>query len=243
VSSERSTTAVLSVQCRRTKSAEIIADGGAGLLRRGQRRLEYAGLRASRTKVQPGVDISHIPPVGVGAFTIAAIISGEPCGRAEGSCAGRCVRRFRADSPGVQARRSSRSSARRRSRRSAMRSLRIVSIEEPCRRIKSGHHRRQRRGALLRQHLWEIFPELDGGASSRPRTRSTTSSSITTSASLSFFYEQIGLPPTRHSDEVGWNSNNLLEVMYSTPRCRRTSVRALRGRLRRRSDHRLRDLY
>jgi hypothetical protein len=35
-------------------------------------------------------------------------------------------------------------------------------------------------------------------------------------ASLSFFYEQIGLPPTRHSDEVGWNSNNLLEVMFNT---------------------------
>jgi hypothetical protein len=35
-------------------------------------------------------------------------------------------------------------------------------------------------------------------------------------ASLSFFYDQVGLPPTRHSDEVGWNSNNLLEINYST---------------------------
>jgi hypothetical protein len=34
--------------------------------------------------------------------------------------------------------------------------------------------------------------------------------------SLSHFYELVGLPPTRHSDEVGWNSNNLLEVMFST---------------------------
>lgn len=35
-------------------------------------------------------------------------------------------------------------------------------------------------------------------------------------ASLSFFYDQVGLPPTRHSDEVGWNSNSLLEINYST---------------------------
>lgn len=34
--------------------------------------------------------------------------------------------------------------------------------------------------------------------------------------SLSFFYDQVGLPPTRHSDEVGWNSNNLLEINFST---------------------------
>jgi hypothetical protein len=34
--------------------------------------------------------------------------------------------------------------------------------------------------------------------------------------SLSFFYDKIGLPATRHSDEVGWNSNNLLEVNFST---------------------------
>jgi Family of unknown function (DUF6353) len=34
-------------------------------------------------------------------------------------------------------------------------------------------------------------------------------------ASLSSFYEHIGLAPTRHSDEVGWNTNNLLEVMFS----------------------------
>lgn len=36
------------------------------------------------------------------------------------------------------------------------------------------------------------------------------------SCSLSFFYDQIGLPPTRHSNEVGWNSNSLLEVNFST---------------------------
>jgi Family of unknown function (DUF6353) len=35
-------------------------------------------------------------------------------------------------------------------------------------------------------------------------------------ASLSFFYEKIGLPPTAHSDEVGWNTNNLLELSLST---------------------------
>jgi len=34
--------------------------------------------------------------------------------------------------------------------------------------------------------------------------------------SLSFFYDQVGLPPTRHSNEVGWNSNNLLELNFST---------------------------
>jgi uncharacterized protein DUF6353 len=34
-------------------------------------------------------------------------------------------------------------------------------------------------------------------------------------ASLSHFYEEIGLPPTRHSDEIGWNTNNLLEVVFS----------------------------
>src|SRR4029077_17017748 len=35
-------------------------------------------------------------------------------------------------------------------------------------------------------------------------------------ASLSFFYEQIGLQPTRNSDEVCWNSNQLVEVTFST---------------------------
>ena len=34
--------------------------------------------------------------------------------------------------------------------------------------------------------------------------------------SLSFFYDKIGLPATRHSNEVGWNSNNLLELNLST---------------------------
>jgi len=34
-------------------------------------------------------------------------------------------------------------------------------------------------------------------------------------ASLSQFYEEIGLAPTRHSDEIGWNTNNLLEVVFS----------------------------
>lgn len=34
-------------------------------------------------------------------------------------------------------------------------------------------------------------------------------------ASLSQFYEEIGLPPTRHSEEIGWNTNNLLEVTFS----------------------------
>lgn len=35
-------------------------------------------------------------------------------------------------------------------------------------------------------------------------------------ASLSQFYEEIGLPPTRYSDEVGWNTNNLIDVTFST---------------------------
>lgn len=35
-------------------------------------------------------------------------------------------------------------------------------------------------------------------------------------ASLSQFYEEIGLPPTRYSDEVGWNTNALIDVVFST---------------------------
>lgn len=35
-------------------------------------------------------------------------------------------------------------------------------------------------------------------------------------ASLSSFYEEIGLPPTSYSDEVGWNSDHPLEVTFST---------------------------
>lgn len=34
--------------------------------------------------------------------------------------------------------------------------------------------------------------------------------------SLSFFYDEIGLPPTGYSDEVGWNANHALEIYYST---------------------------
>jgi hypothetical protein len=36
------------------------------------------------------------------------------------------------------------------------------------------------------------------------------------SASLSMFYEEIGLAPTSYSDSVGWNSNHHLEVVFST---------------------------
>jgi len=36
------------------------------------------------------------------------------------------------------------------------------------------------------------------------------------SASLTMFYEEIGLPPTDYTDSVGWNSNNLMEVKLST---------------------------
>lgn len=36
------------------------------------------------------------------------------------------------------------------------------------------------------------------------------------SASLSFFYEEIGLPPTTYTDSVGWNANNRMEVQFST---------------------------
>jgi hypothetical protein len=36
------------------------------------------------------------------------------------------------------------------------------------------------------------------------------------SASLSMFYEEIGLPPTPYTDSVGWNMNNHMEVKLST---------------------------
>lgn len=36
------------------------------------------------------------------------------------------------------------------------------------------------------------------------------------SASLSMFYEEIGLAPTSFSDSVGWNTNNSIEVQFST---------------------------
>jgi hypothetical protein len=36
------------------------------------------------------------------------------------------------------------------------------------------------------------------------------------SASLTQFYDEIGLPPTTLSDNVGWNINNRVEVEYST---------------------------
>lgn len=34
--------------------------------------------------------------------------------------------------------------------------------------------------------------------------------------SLSSFYDEIGLPSTEYSEEVGWNLNNILDVTYST---------------------------
>lgn len=36
------------------------------------------------------------------------------------------------------------------------------------------------------------------------------------SASLSMFYEEIGLPPTDYTDSVGWNMNHHMEVQFST---------------------------
>jgi Family of unknown function (DUF6353) len=36
------------------------------------------------------------------------------------------------------------------------------------------------------------------------------------SCSLSFFYEEIGLPPTPYTDSVGWNMNNHMEVVFTT---------------------------
>lgn len=36
------------------------------------------------------------------------------------------------------------------------------------------------------------------------------------SCSLSFFYEEIGLPPTTYTDSVGWNLHNKMEVVFST---------------------------
>lgn len=36
------------------------------------------------------------------------------------------------------------------------------------------------------------------------------------SASLSMFYEEIGLPPTDYTDSVGWSMNNPMEVQFST---------------------------
>lgn len=35
-------------------------------------------------------------------------------------------------------------------------------------------------------------------------------------ASLSSFYEKIGLSPTAYSDDVGWNTDHLLELQFST---------------------------
>lgn len=35
-------------------------------------------------------------------------------------------------------------------------------------------------------------------------------------ASLSSFYDEIGLPPTPYSDTVGWNGNERFEVLFST---------------------------
>lgn len=35
------------------------------------------------------------------------------------------------------------------------------------------------------------------------------------SASLSEFYDEVGLPPTSYSDNVGWNMNNRIEVQFS----------------------------
>jgi hypothetical protein len=34
-------------------------------------------------------------------------------------------------------------------------------------------------------------------------------------ASLSEFYDEIGLPPTNYTDTVGWNANNRIEVVFS----------------------------
>jgi hypothetical protein len=36
------------------------------------------------------------------------------------------------------------------------------------------------------------------------------------SASASEFYDEIGLPPTTYTDQVGWNTNNHLEILFST---------------------------
>jgi hypothetical protein len=36
------------------------------------------------------------------------------------------------------------------------------------------------------------------------------------SASLSEFFDEIGLPPTTYSDSVGWNMNSTVEVVFST---------------------------
>ena len=34
--------------------------------------------------------------------------------------------------------------------------------------------------------------------------------------SLSEFYDRVGLPHTKFSDEIGWNSDNLLELHFSS---------------------------
>jgi len=36
------------------------------------------------------------------------------------------------------------------------------------------------------------------------------------SVNASFFYDLLGLPPTTWSDDVGWNTDNMLDVRYST---------------------------
>jgi hypothetical protein len=35
-------------------------------------------------------------------------------------------------------------------------------------------------------------------------------------ASLSEFYDRIGLPTTPYSEEVGWNSDHMMEIVFST---------------------------
>ena len=35
-------------------------------------------------------------------------------------------------------------------------------------------------------------------------------------SSLSSFYDEIGLPPTTYSDDVGWNADNIIEVDYTS---------------------------
>ena len=36
------------------------------------------------------------------------------------------------------------------------------------------------------------------------------------SESLSAFYDEVGLPPTSLSDEIGWNSNELMDIAFAT---------------------------
>ena len=52
--------------------------------------------------------------------------------------------------------------------------------------------------------------------SSARRTRSTLRSSAICTSTLDVFYDSVGLPHTSHSNELGWDSDRLLELVFTT---------------------------